>query len=118
MEYFPAVSFPSDCQSSVALQVLTSRCQGRKSCLVRATTREFGDPCYPGTRKYLSVIYTCGEYRPSLCVHQGAALNYQWGILSPFYFNSTEIWGNVLPLSDCSVQQIWLMLLSECNASI
>uniref|UniRef100_A0A3B5B5S8 SUEL-type lectin domain-containing protein n=1 Tax=Stegastes partitus TaxID=144197 RepID=A0A3B5B5S8_9TELE len=53
--------FLSECQSSVALQVLTSRCQGKKSCLVRASTRDFGDPCYAGTRKYLSVIYTCGE---------------------------------------------------------
>ncbi|KAG7508551.1 eva-1-like A isoform X1 [Solea senegalensis] len=48
-----------DCQSTVALQVLTSRCQGKKNCLVRASTKEFGDPCYSGTRKYLSVIYTC-----------------------------------------------------------
>lgn len=45
----------------MALQVLTARCQGKKSCLVRASTRDFGDPCYSGTRKYLSVIYTCGE---------------------------------------------------------
>uniref|UniRef100_A0A3P8U443 SUEL-type lectin domain-containing protein n=1 Tax=Amphiprion percula TaxID=161767 RepID=A0A3P8U443_AMPPE len=50
-----------ECQSSVALKVLTSRCQGKKSCLVRASSRDFGDPCYAGTRKYLSVIYTCGE---------------------------------------------------------
>ncbi|KAL0965071.1 hypothetical protein UPYG_G00276380 [Umbra pygmaea] len=50
-----------DCQSGVALQVLTARCQGRQSCIIRASTREFGDPCYSGTRKYLSVIYTCGE---------------------------------------------------------
>lgn len=48
-----------ECQSSVALQVLTNRCQGKKTCLIRASTREFGDPCYAGTRKYLSVIYTC-----------------------------------------------------------
>ncbi|XP_056150305.1 protein eva-1 homolog C isoform X3 [Lampris incognitus] len=48
-----------DCQSGLALQVLTARCQGKKSCLVRASTRDFGDPCYSGTRKYLSVIYTC-----------------------------------------------------------
>ncbi|KAM6953938.1 protein eva-1 homolog C-like, partial [Aplochiton taeniatus] len=48
-----------DCHSGVALQVLTSRCQGKKSCVVRASTRDFGDPCYSGTRKYLSVIYTC-----------------------------------------------------------
>ncbi|XP_046877203.1 protein eva-1 homolog C isoform X1 [Hypomesus transpacificus] len=48
-----------DCQSGVSLEVLTARCQGRKSCSVRVSTREFGDPCYSGTRKYLSVIYTC-----------------------------------------------------------
>ncbi|KAF0023623.1 hypothetical protein F2P81_024253 [Scophthalmus maximus] len=52
-----------DCQSSVALHVLTARCQGKKSCLVRASTRDFGDPCYSGTRKYLSVIYTCDKKR-------------------------------------------------------
>ncbi|XP_055005537.1 protein eva-1 homolog C isoform X1 [Boleophthalmus pectinirostris] len=48
-----------DCQSAVALQVLTSRCQGKQRCLVPASTHDFGEPCYPGTRKYLSVIYTC-----------------------------------------------------------
>ncbi|XP_052391961.1 protein eva-1 homolog C-like isoform X1 [Carassius gibelio] len=48
-----------DCSSDVALQVMTSRCQGKRSCVVRASTQEFGDPCYHGTRKYLSVIHTC-----------------------------------------------------------
>ncbi|KAM7395276.1 hypothetical protein PAMA_006849 [Pampus argenteus] len=48
-----------DCHSPAALHVLTSHCQGKKTCLIRASTRDFGDPCYPGTRKYLSVIYTC-----------------------------------------------------------
>ncbi|XP_035278386.1 protein eva-1 homolog C isoform X3 [Anguilla anguilla] len=48
-----------ECQSMGALQVLTSRCQGQRSCSVHATTQEFGDPCYSGTRKYLRVIYTC-----------------------------------------------------------
>ncbi|XP_019750560.1 protein eva-1 homolog C isoform X1 [Hippocampus comes] len=48
-----------DCESSIALRVVTSRCQAKKSCVVRASSREFGDPCYSGTRKYLSVIYTC-----------------------------------------------------------
>ncbi|KAL2082611.1 hypothetical protein ACEWY4_022429 [Coilia grayii] len=52
---------PSDCQSETTLQVLTTRCQGRQSCSIRASSREFGDPCYAGTRKYLNVIYTCGE---------------------------------------------------------
>uniref|UniRef100_A0A8C8D2W5 SUEL-type lectin domain-containing protein n=1 Tax=Oncorhynchus tshawytscha TaxID=74940 RepID=A0A8C8D2W5_ONCTS len=50
-----------DCQSGVALQVLTTRCQGKQSCFVQASTQAFGDPCYSGTRKYLSAIYACGE---------------------------------------------------------
>ncbi|XP_017267279.1 protein eva-1 homolog C isoform X1 [Kryptolebias marmoratus] len=48
-----------ECQSAKTLQVLTAHCQGKKSCMVRASTKQFGDPCYAGTRKYLSVIYTC-----------------------------------------------------------
>uniref|UniRef100_A0A087YNA6 SUEL-type lectin domain-containing protein n=2 Tax=Poecilia formosa TaxID=48698 RepID=A0A087YNA6_POEFO len=51
-----------DCQAATALQVLTARCQGKKSCRVQASTKEFGDPCYAGTKKYLNVIYTC-EWR-------------------------------------------------------
>uniref|UniRef100_A0AAY5KMP5 SUEL-type lectin domain-containing protein n=1 Tax=Esox lucius TaxID=8010 RepID=A0AAY5KMP5_ESOLU len=50
-----------DCQSDAALRVITGRCHGKQSCFIRASTREFGDPCYSGTRKYLSVIYTCGK---------------------------------------------------------
>ncbi|KAG7461105.1 hypothetical protein MATL_G00206440 [Megalops atlanticus] len=56
-----------ECQSMGALQVLTSRCQGKRSCSVHASTREFGDPCYSGTRKYLSVIYTCEREGHALC---------------------------------------------------
>ncbi|KAG5277359.1 hypothetical protein AALO_G00116620 [Alosa alosa] len=58
-----------DCQSATTLQVLTSRCQGKQSCSIRASSREFGDPCYAGTRKYLNVIYTCGESVPLLAHH-------------------------------------------------
>ncbi|GAA6083007.1 protein eva-1 homolog C isoform X1, partial [Tachysurus ichikawai] len=50
------------CHSEGALQVMTSRCQGKRTCVVRASAQEFGDPCYAGTRKYLSVIYTCAAH--------------------------------------------------------
>ena len=33
-------------------------CQGKRRCLLRATNRQFGDPC-PGTYKYLRVFYKC-----------------------------------------------------------
>ncbi|KAI5617052.1 protein eva-1-like C-like isoform X1, partial [Silurus asotus] len=48
-----------DCRAEGALQVMTSRCQGKRMCMVQVSVQEFGDPCYTGTRKYLSVIYTC-----------------------------------------------------------
>ncbi|XP_072019351.1 uncharacterized protein [Amphiura filiformis] len=48
-----------DCQSSDAYQQILSRCHGRKHCAVKASTRVFGEPCLPGTYKYLKVVYSC-----------------------------------------------------------
>ncbi|XP_033873833.2 protein eva-1 homolog C-like isoform X1 [Acipenser ruthenus] len=48
-----------ECQSGTALQIMTSWCHGKRSCSGYASSHAFGDPCYPGVRKYLSVIYTC-----------------------------------------------------------
>ncbi|XP_067880906.1 protein eva-1 homolog C isoform X3 [Heterodontus francisci] len=48
-----------DCQSTLALQIMTKQCHGKRSCSVYASSYEFGDPCYPGIRKFLNVIYTC-----------------------------------------------------------
>ncbi|XP_053565595.1 protein eva-1 homolog A isoform X2 [Bombina bombina] len=48
-----------ECQSASALSLMTKRCQGRRSCSIYASIYEFGDPCYPGVRKHLNVIYTC-----------------------------------------------------------
>lgn len=48
-----------DCQSTLALQIMTKRCHRKRSCSVYASSYEFGDPCYPGIRKFLNVIYTC-----------------------------------------------------------
>ncbi|XP_035178472.1 protein eva-1 homolog A isoform X1 [Oxyura jamaicensis] len=48
-----------ECQSATALQLMIKRCHGKRSCSIYASTYEFGDPCYPGIRKHLNVIYTC-----------------------------------------------------------
>ncbi|KAK1170277.1 hypothetical protein AOXY_G7085 [Acipenser oxyrinchus oxyrinchus] len=48
-----------ECQSGTALQIMTRWCHGKRSCSGYASVHAFGDPCYPGVRKYLSVIYTC-----------------------------------------------------------
>ncbi|XP_074905118.1 protein eva-1 homolog A isoform X3 [Buteo buteo] len=50
-----------ECQSATALQLMIKRCHGKRSCSIYASTYEFGDPCYPGIRKHLNVIYTCAE---------------------------------------------------------
>ncbi|XP_040204421.1 protein eva-1 homolog C-like [Rana temporaria] len=49
----------TECQSPSSLSLMTQRCQGKRSCSIYASTYEFGDPCHPGVRKHLNVIYTC-----------------------------------------------------------
>uniref|UniRef100_A0A8C6ZFZ9 SUEL-type lectin domain-containing protein n=1 Tax=Nothoprocta perdicaria TaxID=30464 RepID=A0A8C6ZFZ9_NOTPE len=55
-------SSKAECQSATALQIMIKRCHGKRSCSIYASTYEFGDPCYPGIRKHLNVIYTCAAY--------------------------------------------------------
>ncbi|XP_069092150.1 protein eva-1 homolog A isoform X2 [Pleurodeles waltl] len=72
-----------ECQSASALQLMTRRCHGRRSCSVFASTYEFGDPCYPGIHKHLNVIYTCV---PKKLLHesQPRPTNYQ-GLQRPHF---------------------------------
>ncbi|XP_074803596.1 protein eva-1 homolog A [Natator depressus] len=72
-----------ECQSATALQLMTRRCHGKRSCSVYASTYEFSDPCYPGVHKHLNVIYTCV---PKKLLHetQPKPTNYQ-GIQQPHF---------------------------------
>ncbi|KAM4692945.1 protein eva-1 homolog A [Discoglossus pictus] len=72
-----------ECQSASALPLMTKRCQGRRSCSIYASTYEFGDPCYPGVRKHLNVIYTCVP-KKLLYETQPKSTNYQ-GILQTHF---------------------------------
>ncbi|KAM7173699.1 protein eva-1 homolog A isoform 2-T2 [Macrochelys suwanniensis] len=76
-------SVEKECQSAMALQLMTRRCHGKRSCSVYASTYEFGDPCYPGVHKHLNVIYTCV---PKKLLHetQPKPTNYQ-GIQQPHF---------------------------------
>ncbi|XP_048086636.1 protein eva-1 homolog C isoform X1 [Alosa alosa] len=49
-----------ECFSSTALRRVSRRCHGKANCSVLADIQNFGDPCFPGTRKHLRVSYTCG----------------------------------------------------------
>nr|XP_046178979.1 protein eva-1 homolog C isoform X2 [Oncorhynchus gorbuscha] len=48
-----------ECLSPSALRKVSRRCHGRANCSVLADTQNFGDPCFPGTRKHLRVSFTC-----------------------------------------------------------
>jgi len=46
------------CIGRGSTNIVRRRCQNRRSCIVRASNRVFGDPCR-GTFKYLRVVYRC-----------------------------------------------------------
>ncbi|XP_036424910.1 protein eva-1 homolog C isoform X1 [Colossoma macropomum] len=48
-----------ECLSPSALRRVSRRCHGRTNCTVLADVQNFGDPCFPGTRKHLRVSFTC-----------------------------------------------------------
>ncbi|XP_054636563.1 protein eva-1 homolog C-like isoform X2 [Dunckerocampus dactyliophorus] len=50
---------PFDCLSYDAVQVLNKRCYSKQRCAVTVSNKTFKDPCSPGTRKYLSVLFSC-----------------------------------------------------------
>ncbi|XP_062414111.1 protein eva-1 homolog C isoform X2 [Pungitius pungitius] len=50
---------PFECLNHEAVQVVSASCYGKQKCAVAVSNQTFRDPCFPGTRKYLSVVYSC-----------------------------------------------------------
>ncbi|XP_015235252.1 PREDICTED: protein eva-1 homolog C isoform X1 [Cyprinodon variegatus] len=50
---------PFECLNHEAVQVVSKSCYSRQKCAVAVGNQTFRDPCFPGTRKYLSVLYSC-----------------------------------------------------------
>uniref|UniRef100_A0A667YT86 SUEL-type lectin domain-containing protein n=1 Tax=Myripristis murdjan TaxID=586833 RepID=A0A667YT86_9TELE len=48
----------TECSLQGTLEILKSRCNGKRSCTIYASNSVFGDPCV-GTYKYLELAYTC-----------------------------------------------------------
>nr|ADD22401.1 cnidarian egg lectin isoform a [Hydractinia echinata] len=48
----------SNCHAKSSSRVVTSRCENKKRCIVKASNKVFGNPCFL-TSKYLEVSYTC-----------------------------------------------------------
>ncbi|XP_013985302.2 protein eva-1 homolog C [Salmo salar] len=50
---------PFECSNHNAVHTLSQRCYSKQRCVVAVDNQTFRDPCYPGTRKYLTVLYSC-----------------------------------------------------------
>jgi len=53
----------TNCNSTKSFTEVQNRCEGKSSCVVSASNRVFGDPCF-GTTKYLRVWYVCKDCEP------------------------------------------------------
>ncbi|XP_029956410.1 protein eva-1 homolog C [Salarias fasciatus] len=50
---------PFECLNHEAVHSVSESCYSRHKCAVAVGNQTFRDPCFPGTRKYLSVVYSC-----------------------------------------------------------
>ncbi|XP_022065416.2 protein eva-1 homolog C [Acanthochromis polyacanthus] len=50
---------PFECLNHEAVHLVSKSCYNKQKCVVAVNNQTFRDPCFPGTRKYLSVIYSC-----------------------------------------------------------
>ncbi|XP_047462124.1 protein eva-1 homolog C isoform X1 [Mugil cephalus] len=50
---------PFECLNHEAVHLVSKSCYNKHKCAVAVGNQTFKDPCFPGTRKYLSVVYSC-----------------------------------------------------------
>ncbi|KAM9846624.1 protein eva-1 homolog C [Aulostomus maculatus] len=50
---------PFECLNHEAVHLVSKSCYSKQRCVVAVSNQTFRDPCFPGTRKYLSVVYSC-----------------------------------------------------------
>ncbi|XP_034405750.1 protein eva-1 homolog C isoform X1 [Cyclopterus lumpus] len=50
---------PFECLNHEAVHSVSKSCYSKQKCAVAVSNQTFRDPCFPGTRKYLSVVYSC-----------------------------------------------------------
>ena len=48
----------ANCVAERSLDVIKAKCNNKQSCLIQASNKIFGDPCF-GTFKYLELSYNC-----------------------------------------------------------
>ncbi|XP_029304189.1 protein eva-1 homolog C isoform X2 [Cottoperca gobio] len=50
---------PFECLNHEAVHFVSKSCYSKQKCTVAVSNQTFRDPCFPGTRKYLSVVHSC-----------------------------------------------------------
>ncbi|XP_056267710.1 protein eva-1 homolog C isoform X2 [Pseudoliparis swirei] len=50
---------PFECLNHEAVHWVSESCYRKHKCAVAVSNQTLRDPCFPGTRKYLSVVYSC-----------------------------------------------------------
>ena len=71
---------PTECLNHEAVRSVSKSCHSKQKCAVAVSNQTFRDPCFPGTRKYLSVIYSCGRTRcASSSFTEQAPVLHVWG---------------------------------------
>lgn len=48
-----------DCLNPEAVHTVSRSCYSKQRCVIAVGNQTFRDPCFPGTRKYLVVLYSC-----------------------------------------------------------
>ncbi|XP_055004770.1 protein eva-1 homolog C isoform X2 [Boleophthalmus pectinirostris] len=48
-----------ECLNHEVVHFVSKSCYNKQKCAVVVSNQTFRDPCFPGTRKYLSVLYSC-----------------------------------------------------------
>uniref|UniRef100_A0A1A8HQ04 Eva-1 homolog C n=2 Tax=Nothobranchius kuhntae TaxID=321403 RepID=A0A1A8HQ04_NOTKU len=50
---------PFECLNHEAIHLVSKSCYSKQKCTVAVGNQTFRDPCFPGTRKYLTVLFSC-----------------------------------------------------------
>uniref|UniRef100_A0A3B4YI11 Eva-1 homolog C (C. elegans) n=1 Tax=Seriola lalandi dorsalis TaxID=1841481 RepID=A0A3B4YI11_SERLL len=66
---------PPRAHNHSSVHSVSRSCYSKQKCVVAVSNQTFRDPCFPGTRKYLSVVYSCGR---TLCASSFTKYNYEW----------------------------------------
>ncbi|XP_018610936.1 protein eva-1 homolog C isoform X2 [Scleropages formosus] len=73
---------PFECSYYGAVELVTKACYGRQRCVIAVNDHNFRDPCSPGTRKYLTILYACVVPVGSVPYPKGTKLPESNGIVS------------------------------------